>query len=73
MPEEVKPQPIPPHVLVLVITFDTQKRAINVSGPINDNIVCYGMMEEAKNAIRKWQESQAQQVFEWDGEIIGPK
>lgn len=39
-------------MLTLTITFDPQSRQINVSGPINDKTLCYGLLESAKDAIR---------------------
>ena len=38
---------------VLTITW-TQDGQIQVNGPINDKILCYGLLEAAKDAIRDY-------------------
>lgn len=42
----------PSAVLQLVITLDQMTGAVNVTGPINNGMVAYGMLESAKDAIR---------------------
>jgi hypothetical protein len=42
--------------LIISIT-DTGK--VEVSGPINDKLTCYAMLEAGKDAIREFHESQA--------------
>ena len=36
----------------LLVVFDPSTRAVQVSGPIHDKALCYGMLECAKDAIR---------------------
>lgn len=38
----------------LVITLDPQTNQINVSGPVDQKTLCYGMLESAKDAIRDY-------------------
>lgn len=40
--------------LQLVITFDQMTGAINVTGPIQNAVVCFGIMEAAKDVIRQY-------------------
>ena len=35
----------------LVITLDRQTGQVNVNGPINDRLLCFGLIELAKEAI----------------------
>jgi hypothetical protein len=44
---------VPNTAIQLVITFDQMTGAINVSGPVDNAFVCYGMLEMAKDAVRK--------------------
>jgi hypothetical protein len=37
----------------LVISFDQTTGQVGVSGPINDRILCYGLLEMAREAIAK--------------------
>jgi hypothetical protein len=61
-----KPQPatgnqIPPHIKVLVITYDEKLKSINVSGAITDKVLCYGMMACARDVIEDYNEKLMQQ------------
>lgn len=47
--------------VVLTITFDPDANSIKVDGPINNKMVAYGMLEQAKDAIRKLHEAAADQ------------
>jgi hypothetical protein len=53
-------QPAPSTTLVLSITFDQLTGQVNVSGPIENYLVCYGMLEAAKDAIRAFAVQRAQ-------------
>ncbi len=44
-------------VLTLVISLNAVTGGINVNGPINDRVLCYGILEMAKDAIRKHNEA----------------
>jgi len=46
-----KPQ-VPSTTLTLVIVFDQMTGAVNVNGPVENALVCYGMLEAAKDAVR---------------------
>jgi hypothetical protein len=50
---------IPATTLQLVITWDQMTGAINVTGPILNSVVAYGMMEAAKVVIQKHIDQQA--------------
>jgi hypothetical protein len=41
----------PSTTLVLTITFDQLTGQVGVAGPIQNPLICYGMIECAKNAI----------------------
>jgi hypothetical protein len=51
-----KPQAIPAGSVKLSIVLDSQGN-VTVSGPIQDRLLCYGMMESAKDIIRSWKPS----------------
>ena len=40
------------RVATITITFDMQTGALNVNGPMQDKVLCYGMLELAKDVIR---------------------
>jgi len=44
--------PVPSSTLILTITFDQMTGHVNVTGPIENGLVCYGMLECAKDALR---------------------
>jgi hypothetical protein len=46
--------PQPSTAVQLVITFDQMTGAINVNGPIQNLVLCYGMLESAKDVIRQY-------------------
>lgn len=48
-----------PGQVQLVITFDQISGQVNVSGPINNAMLCYGMLEAAKDSIRSFVQKQA--------------
>jgi len=54
-----KPQ-VPSATLTLTITFDQMSGAVNVQGPVENGIICYGMLEAAKDAIRNFAAQRAQ-------------
>jgi hypothetical protein len=53
-------QPAPSTTLVLSITFDQLTGQVSVGGPIENYLVCYGMLEAAKDAIRSFAAQRAQ-------------
>jgi hypothetical protein len=46
-------------VLTLAITFDQTTGQVGVNGPIQNPLLCMGMMEMAKNAIHKFADETA--------------
>jgi len=40
--------------IVLTITLRKDDNAISVNGPIHDDVLCFGMIEKAKDAITNW-------------------
>lgn len=48
----------PVTAIQLVITFDQATGQINVNGPLDNAVLCFGMMEAAKDSIRKYVENQ---------------
>ena len=53
--------PVPTTTLTLVITFDQITGQVGVNGPIQNALLCYGILESAKDAIRKFAQDQAQE------------
>lgn len=47
----------------LTITLDAMTGQVNVSGPINDRLLCFGMMELAKQAINDHAKAQQSQIL----------
>ncbi len=37
--------------ITLTITFDTKTSAVTVNGPLNDRLLCYGLLEEARAVV----------------------
>ncbi len=50
-----------PIVAQLAITMDDAGR-INVNGPIENRVLCYGLLEAAKDAIKSHAEQSAQLI-----------
>ena len=48
-----------PGQVQLVITFDQITGRVEVNGPVQNLILCYGMLEAAKDSIRSWVARQA--------------
>jgi hypothetical protein len=44
----------PATTVQLVITFDQLSGAVNVTGPMQNALLCYGMLETAKDVIRQY-------------------
>jgi len=63
MAENGHKTPVPSTSLVLTITFDQMSGAVNVQGPVENGIVCYGMLEAAKDAIRNFAAQRAQRAI----------
>lgn len=49
----------PSTVVTLVITMDQLTGQVNVTGPIQNTILCMGMIEMAKHALHKFADEQA--------------
>ena len=47
----------------LVISFDPATGQVNVNGPINDKLFCFGLLELAKEAVTKYCTQQAKQIM----------
>ena len=60
MAENGNKTPVPSTSLVLTITFDQMSGTVNVQGPVENGIICYGMLEAAKDAIRNFAAQRAQ-------------
>jgi len=57
--------PVPSTTLTLTIVFDQMSGAVNVQGPVENALVCYGMLEAAKDAVRyhAMQRAQGQRIL----------
>jgi len=55
--------PVPSTTLVLTITFDQMTGQVNVTGPVENGLVCYGMLECAKDAIRNFAAQRTQRAI----------
>lgn len=51
----------PSTTLRLEILFDQLTGQVAVNGPINNAMLCYGILESAKDAIRNYTQEQAKQ------------
>lgn len=51
-------------VISLVITFTTETGQINVSGPINDRLLSFGMLETAKSIVADKHREEAQRLVQ---------
>ena len=51
-----------PTSIVLTITWDGPGNPVSVNGPIQDKMLCYAMLELAKDAIREFADVQAKQL-----------
>lgn len=45
----------------LTITLDAATGQVQVAGPIDNKMICYGLLEMAKDAIRDYAAAQAKQ------------
>lgn len=50
-----------PPPIVLQITLDPLTSGLNVAGPIDNKVLCYGMLELAKDAVREFAGQKKQQ------------
>lgn len=48
-----------PGIVELRITLDQLSGQIQVTGPVNNSVLAYGMIEAAKDAIRRFNEKAA--------------
>ena len=44
--------------ITLTITMD-ENGGVSCGGPIQDKVLCYGLLESAKDAIKSWHEEQS--------------
>lgn len=42
------------HIMILTIAKNMQDGSMQVSGPIENKFLCYGMLEESKDVIRAY-------------------
>jgi hypothetical protein len=49
--------------VTLTITIDTMTGQVNVNGPINDRLLCFGLLEMAKEAINAHKVQQEKQIM----------
>jgi hypothetical protein len=54
---------LPSSSLQLVITMDQLTGALNVTGPIQNAVICFGMLEAAKDVIRKYIEANQSSII----------
>jgi hypothetical protein len=47
----------------LILSFDAQTGQVNVTGPINDRLFCFGLLELAKEAINAHYVQQQKQIM----------
>lgn len=45
---------LPEHLKSLIIIFDTKTQEMQLNGPIIDKILCYGMLEMAKECLQHY-------------------
>jgi hypothetical protein len=50
-------------MMQLVITFHEENGQVDVSGPIGNKMLSYGMLEMARDAIKKFSEDQAKSAI----------
>lgn len=50
--------------ITLTIQFDQMTGAIGVNGPIQNPLVCYGMLEMARQAVQNFATEQAQRKIQ---------
>lgn len=57
-------QPVPQ--IQMVITLDQVTGQVNVQGPVNNLILCYGLLEAAKDSCREYikQQSAGKRIIE---------
>lgn len=55
--DPASPQEAPPMAQLLITM--SANRSVQVNGPIQDDVFCYGLLEKAKDAIREWHTEQA--------------
>ena len=56
--------------VVLTISMD-QNGAISVSGPIDNRVLCYGMLETAKNVIHERAQKAEQRILTAPANVLG--
>lgn len=53
------PTGLPEQIKSLIITFDTSNGNLQVAGHIEDRVLCYGMLESAKDVIKQFNENKS--------------
>lgn len=54
MSENGNGQKVQVGTIALTITLDQTTGQVNVNGPIDNGLLCYGLLEAAKDAIRQY-------------------
>lgn len=44
----------PPEPFVLTLTFSPQTGEVHIAGPLHDKVLCYGILEAGKDAVRRF-------------------
>lgn len=57
--------------LQLTIVMDPQTGQVSLTGPINDKLFCYGLLELAKECIRTHAEQSKNQILVARPKIVG--
>jgi hypothetical protein len=60
----------PPEKIQLVLTFDPATGSVEASGPVNNKLLCYGILEMARDAIQRFN---AKDEETRQGEVKGPR
>lgn len=48
---------------IKIIIERTDEGQVTINGPINDKILCYGLLETAKDAVREYNDSQRKSII----------
>lgn len=62
-----------PPPITLVLTLDPLSGRIHISGPLDNRMLCYGMMEMAKDALRSAAEGKGEGGRGEGGRIVTPR
>lgn len=50
-PEAEKPQSLPPGIIPVIIQYDVATGNVQVQGPLDNMVMCLGILEAAKTAV----------------------